>query len=208
MVHKAWILQKMIVGESDIIVTLFLENGRRVNAHAKSALKRDSKLRAHLEPHRVVEVLLTGNSLKPTLAECVAVASPTTGAQRIYAQQYSMVLDAYGEAMDIPQGIALLQMILETMKKTDEIEKIHTQALHSLLSLAGVAMVLQRCVECGRKESVEWFYGPKNGGVTCDECRSEEDKVLPAELIPQDIAQLLWEHGQFFAVKPLKNRFI
>lgn len=208
MVHKAWIVQKMIVGESDIIVTLFLANGRRVNAHAKSALKRDSKLRAHLEPHRVVGVLLTGNAFKPTLAECVAVSSPLTGQQRMYAEQYSMVLDAYGEAMEGSEVLAVLESAFTVMKKNPEQEVVvHNQTLHTLFALAGVGIVLNACVECGKKESGVWFYGAKNGGVTCDGCCVADDSELPAVVNPVQMSEILWKHGQFFAAKPLKNKF-
>ena len=207
MVHKAWIVQKMVVGESDILVTLFLANGRRVQAHAKSALKRDSKLRAHLEPHRVVEVLLTGNAFKPTLAECVAISSPLTGQQRLYAEQYSMVLSAFGEAMESNDVVRLLESAFVKMKKNSELERsLHNQILHTLFSLAGVEIVLNACVECGKIESGVWFYGAKNGGVTCDNCRMEGDEELPAQLSPEDMSEILWKHGQFFAVKPLKNK--
>lgn len=206
MVHKAWILQKMIVGESDIIVTLFLENGKKLQAIAKSALKRDSKLRAHLEPHRIVEVLLTGNMVKPTLAECVAVVSPLTMEHRLFAEQYSLILESFGETMDHEETVRLLEFTLEKMKKTGDVTKLHAQTIHTLFSYAGIEMVLGACVECGKRESGEWYYGEKNGGITCENCRYSEDRALPANMPPEEVIRILWKHGQFFAIKPLKNK--
>jgi len=205
-VHKAWITHKMIVGESDIIVTLFLENGKKLQAIAKSALKRDSKLRPHLEPHRIVEVLLTGNTIKPTLAECVAVASPLTMEHRIFAEQYSLILESFGETMDHGETIRLLDFTLKKMKKTQDVIKLHTQTIHTLFSYAGIEMVLGACVECGKQESGEWYYGEKNGGITCENCKYHEDRALPVQMSHEEVLRMLWKHGQFFAIKPLKNK--
>ncbi len=54
------IIRRRARDEHDLLVDMYLERCGRVSVRARGALRRESKLRGHLEPGRLVQGLITG----------------------------------------------------------------------------------------------------------------------------------------------------
>jgi len=70
---KAILLSRRPFSEDDCLVTLFTQRYGKIQAKAISALKPTSKLRGHLEPGRLIDVMLTHVDRTGRLAQVVTI---------------------------------------------------------------------------------------------------------------------------------------
>lgn len=196
MVLRAWIIDRVVVGEGDIRVTFFCDGRGVFTATAKSAAKRDSKLRGSLEPHRLVDMLLAGSVYKPTIAECQVVGPYSEPDRKPLLIQYSQLLKTYPPTPDALPIIPVLERAVQMVN--ERMWGFHMATLNAILERSGVALELGQCVECGVRETVVWHHALERGGVSCHTC-TPESPALEHPVEPLSLAKMIWNHARYFA---------
>ncbi len=181
---RAIVLRKTKLGESDLIVTLLVEDGSQVRAVAKGARKPSSSFAVRLELYSVVDVLLArGRNL-----DIVKEVRLTQSNDRVRldmehaagAAPIAELLDRVTQmGLENPHLFALTQVALSSLGKADTSRVPMICAAHLLKTLAfvGLRPSFDRCVGCGNPlpivQTSRVAFSFTEGGVVCGSCRGD-----------------------------------
>ncbi len=189
---EALTLKKALLGESDLLVTLYSREHGKLRVVAKGARKSVSKLVGHLEPLTLVrlsmaqgrtldivtqaQVLDSFPGLKGDLSAITKglyVAELTDG----FGPEASVNSELYQLAVDVLRGLALKSTNEGASEITLRYFEVH------LLRVTGLLPELYRCVEC-REELVpdRHRFSPNLGGVLCLRCNPTDGHIRPLSL--------------------------
>ena len=173
----AIVLAKTKLKETDLILTLLADSGRRVRAVAKSARRPGGRLAARCDLCCEVDLLLACGRSLDVVSQAELVAAPL-GARPDYgllscASAVAEVarLCSYEDAED-PFTFAITRAALMSLAGADAAHRDLLTAAYTfkLLSHAGYRPDLGSCVACG-DESVSHFSATA-GGALCASCAS------------------------------------
>lgn len=189
------VLRKTKLGESDLILTLLVEDGSQVRAVAKGARKPASSFASRLELYSVSDVLLArGRSL-----DVVKEARLVESNERLRrAMEHAACAAPMVELLDrvtqmdleSPRLFALTCTALSSLGRVDASQAPLICAAHLLktVSFAGLRPSLSICAGCAcdvaSAECGEVFVSYREGGVLCPNCASQvESQLVPGEVV-------------------------
>jgi DNA repair protein RecO (recombination protein O) len=170
----AIVIRTYRLGEADRIVVLFTEHHGKIRAVAKGVRKTKSKFGSRLEPNSHVALqLYEGRELDiVTQAESIDhFRTIREDLDRLSAA--SAMLEAVDQlAQDHEANPRLYQMLLGALRSlsAQHAPLVVPAFFVKALALEGFRPMVDRCVECGAKESLVAFDF-ESGGTLCIDCR-------------------------------------
>ncbi len=164
--------------ERDKRVTFFTEHHGLVIGTAIGAQKMTSKLSGHLEPLRLVDVMLATGKNGFTVAQAVTQQNFAHGASAesiamlgLYAR-LATSLSQPGHADPVMFGLLYEAQKSAAAGAGDAGEFLCMLAMH-----AGLKPEFHECVLCASTENFKWF-SPAQGGVVCANCVKPEGAII------------------------------
>jgi DNA repair protein RecO (recombination protein O) len=170
---RAIILSREAWREADKRVVFFTLQHGKIDGVAVGAHKIRSKLAGHLEPVRIVDVMLAEGRQGYKIAQCVThhnFVAPGSDFERIkmmgglvrLTQRATEARHADPELYQI-----LLSGLTELERAEDpELPKVYGKYLFDLADHFGYSPMMAQCVVCGDEENLQRF-SPHLGGVLC-----------------------------------------
>jgi DNA repair protein RecO (recombination protein O) len=203
------VLRKTKLGETDLIITGFSDEGRQVRAVAKGARKPGSKLGVHLELYSIARVLLhKGRNLDIiTEASCLA-SNEACRADVFHSAGAAIIVETLDKvSADGDSEPRLFPLVSEALRCVGAVsgEGVALIAAAAVLKMAaqlGFRPSLEECVCCGAPRAAARangegsalahddtaFVAPdtlafsfEQGGVICDACFHEQAEHLGHE---------------------------
>jgi DNA repair protein RecO (recombination protein O) len=187
------VLKKTKLGETDLIITGFSDEGRQVRAVAKGARKPGSKLGAHLELYEVAQVLLHKGRNLDVVTEaqsvlrndsCRSDVAHSAGAAVIVELIDKVSSDSEADRRLFPLACEALRCIGAV--PDEGIALIAAAAVLKIAAQSGFRPSLTQCVNCGavlvdakRQQGAEENGSARialsfgEGGIVCDFCLPE-----------------------------------
>ncbi len=193
------VLKKTKLGETDLIINGFCEDGHQLRAVAKGARKPGSKLGVHLELYSRTRVLVNNGSRSLGIIteaqtiqsneKCRADVLHSAGAAAIVELLDKISAESDGD-------VRLFALVCEALRCVGDVDDsvvrlITATALLKIASQTGVRPSLKDCVYCGAPMSVgsrsKVAFSLAQGGVVCEQClpeiveqgyRSEEPQLI------------------------------
>jgi DNA repair protein RecO (recombination protein O) len=196
------VLKKTKLGETDLIITGFSEEGHQVRAVAKGARKPGSKLGVHLELYSQTRVLVSKGRSLGIITEAQTVKSNESCRSDVLhsagAAAIVELLDKVSAESDAdPRLFALVSEALRSVGavRDNAVRLISAAALLKIASQTGVRPSLKECVLCGSPvgDVAGAGVGGKvafsfpQGGVICELCVPEIIEQGYATLDPKMI---------------------
>lgn len=172
---KAIVLDKTKLKETDLILTLLGESGRRIRAVAKGARKPGGRLAARCELCCEVDLLLAHGRNLDVVSQADLLAAPL-GAQPSYEllSSASVVAEVAEhcsfEDADDPFVFQITRAVLAEMQEEDaaHLDLLVTAYIFKLLSHVGYRPDYSMCVACG--DEAPTYFSAQAGGVLCASC--------------------------------------
>ncbi len=178
---RALVLRKTKLGETDVIVALLTDDGRRLQAVAKGMRKPGSRFGGRLEPYSVVDLLLhTGRSLEVVSeAETVAAHAPLREDydRSIAAAVVADVLDKLAvEGQPEERLFGLAHATLDAMEDVglEGLPLLVVAFLVKAMAMHGYRPELDSCACCAEQAAGGRLFSLADGGVLCPQCGFEE----------------------------------
>lgn len=179
------VVQRRPDHQDDCLVMLYTKKLGLVWARAKSAYKLSSKLRAHLEPLKEIEVMLVNMGTVKTLAQAITRESLYALHPTLYHAQCAL-LKAAIECAGV-RAYDVIVTYLRALKKArskKEMESICTAALLCIADAAGCGLHISSCVECHTTSTQQWYISAQYGGFVCQTCcPAGGKKITPAIML-------------------------
>jgi len=203
---SAIILSREPWREADKRVVFLTSQHGKIDGVAVGAHKIRSKLAGHLEPVRIVDVMLAEGKQGYKIAQCVTrhnFVQPGSSLERLKMMGGLVRLTQRAtEARHAdPELFTMLFAGLSGLEQVDESElpKQYGKYLFDLAEHFGYSPMLAQCVVCGDAERLDRF-SPHLGGVLCSKERVFE-KTMPYEsagmFLHKYVSALLMWRGMF-----------
>lgn len=182
---KALVLREVKYKEADRILTILTEDEGKLTAKAPGALRKTSKFSASTQLFTWAELTLFGNRGHWTVREgsvIEAFEGLRTDLEAMAIASYIVqVLETVSdEDAPDPQVLQLgLNSLYALSRGLCEQSQVKAAFELRLMSLAGFAPELDRCVLCGRTEG-DMRFSAGHGGLLCPDCGRYADPVSPA----------------------------
>lgn len=185
----ALLVRRVPVGDADVIVTLFTEARGIISAVARSARKSSKRIPA-LEPMHLLRVSLDERDH----SDLALIVETTIAHPRLHLVESLGAMEAAGRALRwlrtvVPPSIrepALYATINELLDALNDPLRGHPDAQLAtgglrLLTDIGFALVLDRCVRCGKACPMDApsCLDPLFGGLVCRNCGGARLVVRP-----------------------------
>ena len=191
---QAIVLDKVKLKETDLILTLLSQEGRRVRAVAKGARKPGSRLAARCELFCSVDLLLARGRNLDVVSQAELLRAPL-GAVPTYERMCAASAVAEiaklcsSKDADDPLAFAITERALAWVGD-GAVDDVHLDLIvaafiFKLLSHEGYRPDLSSCVHCG--DSALSFFSASSGGLLCASCAAT---VPGAEAV--DANQIGW----------------
>jgi len=200
---RAIIINRLNLGESDRILTLFSPEYGKSKAICKGSRKTKSKFGGHTELFSLVDLVLsTGKSLDivndAELVENYFANNPDMAKIKTayyFAEIINKLLPDHAKNEEVYN---LLIYCLEKLDSTDE-KRIQLIFVARLLKSLGIYPELTTCVKCEQKPtSDELFFSKSGGGITHQSCSKYFEDATEVD----ENTIKLW---RFIADTPLEN---
>jgi DNA repair protein RecO (recombination protein O) len=175
---EALVVRREIWRECDKRITFFTQHHGLVHGVAIGAQKMTSKLSAHLEPFRHVEVMLAAGKNGYTVAQVetkknfvFGVASETVQLFGLYARLIQKIVEPGAH------DSVLFGLLLHTYEAAHAGDEDPGNLLYMIAQHVGVAPEFQACVVCGGGEPFLYFSA-ELGGVVCGTCPQPSSAAL------------------------------
>ncbi len=176
------VLRSIKLGESDRLITLISPDKGRVSAVAKGARKTKSRISAAVDLFVYGDyVLFKGKNLY-TVTQCDSIESyPALKCDftaYAYATYFSeLVQKVIVEEEESYHVFSLISEALALLKEGVDFFILSRAFELKLLSVVGYCPGFEECVNCGGVK--RRFFSSRMGGLICESCRTNEDKVFP-----------------------------
>lgn len=183
------VLRKTKLAESDLVLTMLLDDGSQLRAVAKGARKPTSSFSARLELYSEADVFLARGKSLDVVKEARLVKSNEAARRDMEhaagAAPMAELLDRVTlDGLENPRLFALTQTALDSLGRVEatHVPKICAAQLLKTLAFVGLRPSLRVCVCCGREVPLEGADGVwlsfRDGGVVCPSCKSGCEAVL------------------------------
>ena len=173
---KALVLDKTKLGESDLILELLAEDGRKIRAVAKGARKPGGRLAARCELFSTADLLLAHGRSLDVVSQAQLVAAPlatsvayeTVSAASAIAE--TAKLCSFEDAED-PFVFRITERALVCIGASSDgahLDLIAAAYIFKVLAHVGYRADFSACVACGDAD-VSWFSASM-GGLLCASC--------------------------------------
>ncbi len=193
---RAIVLRKTKLGESDLVLTLLVEDGSQARAVAKGARKPTSSFASRLELYSVVDALLARGRSLDVVKEARLVESNDRLRRDMEhaagAAPMAELLDRITQmGLENARLFELTRAALQSLGRVEASQVPAVAAAHLLkvLAFAGLRPSFDVCVGCGRALPPAGADGRvplsyREGGVVCASCNANLETVLePAAAI-------------------------
>ncbi|MBY4797978.1 DNA repair protein RecO [Collinsella sp. AGMB00827] len=188
----ALVLAKVKLKETDLILTLLAQDGRRIQAVAKGARKPGSRLAARSELCTTIDVLLARGRSLDIVSQAELIAAPLGSAPDLEALSAALAIadlarHACFEDTEDPFVFSITQSAFDWCSKVSgaKLDLLVGAYTFKLLAHIGYRPEWETCVSCN-DEDVSRFSA-EAGGLICASCA----KTLPAA-IPVSQAVQSW----------------
>lgn len=182
---EAFVLKRIPLRESSLLVTLFCREAGKIKAVAKGIRKEKKPLTIRFEPFTCLSVVYY-EKLKSDIHLLSQVSISETYAflrNRLDWFSYGSYLtelvdhlfnthDPHPEVFDL-LGEAFRQFSHASAASVARAFEV------KLLSLIGWLPELTQCASCGTKEMEQLYFSARQGGILCSKCDQKESKSLP-----------------------------
>jgi DNA repair protein RecO (recombination protein O) len=215
----ALLLRRRDVNDADRVVTVLTPRAGKLELIAKGVRKTTSRKSGHLEPFMHVMVTVAQARTWDIITEVATVETFRNlrlNLAGIAAASYVVeVLDSFVEGGDECQPI--WELALFVLRAIDEqvggdgSGTVRPELLRwfdlQILSLAGFAPQLFRCVACARPlEPTLNFFGIHEGGVFCPQCGAQRQDVEPIQVDALKMLRFLqsqrWDEVSRVQIRP------
>lgn len=170
----AVVLHRERARESDKRVILYSEHHGKIDALAVGAGKIKSKLAGHLEPLKLVRVMIAVGRATHKIAQARVVES--FAPRNEMAKRISMlgtlarvIRNGTVVGSHDPELFALLVREMRRISGSPDAMRVGGFSFFSVSSYLGYAPELRQCVLCGRRDEL-YFFSASEGGVVCQFC--------------------------------------
>jgi DNA repair protein RecO (recombination protein O) len=187
------VLKKTKLGETDLIITGFSDEGKQVRAVAKGARKPGSKLGAHLELYEVARVLLhNGRSLDVVVEAQTVLSNEPCRSDVAHSAGAAVIVELLDKvSSDSEADRRLFPLACEALRciggvPDEGIALIAAAAVLKIASQSGFRPSLTQCVSCGatltgapqmhdeaESDKAQIALSYDEGGIICDFCLPE-----------------------------------
>jgi DNA repair protein RecO (recombination protein O) len=180
------VLKKTKLGETDLIITGFSDEGRQIRAVAKGGRKPGSKLGVHLELYSIAQVLLhRGRNLDIITEASDLVSNRSCRVDVLHSAGAAVVVELLDRvSADGDSEARLFPLVREALRcvgaASDEgVAFITAAAILKMTAQLGFRPSLTRCAFCGDKIAAvlpddtatgRVAFSLEQGGVICDSC--------------------------------------
>lgn len=179
---EAFVIRRIDFRESDYIVTLFGKDSGKFAGIAKGARKSNSKFGGVFDLLNLSEVVYYQGSNLDFISEAEAIRTwnglRKSGLAIDVALRCSRAVNRLLEEGGAEEGVYdLFEQTLVSLDENQERARTLELAFYlKLFSILGYKPELVRCMECGRQmdEEKELHFLPKDGGVVCSNCGTNE----------------------------------
>lgn len=197
------VLKKTKLGETDLIITGFSEEGVQVRAVAKGARRPGSRLGVHLELFSIARVLIHQGRSLGIITEAITVCSnEACRSDVLHSAGASVVVELLDHvSSDGDREVRLFPLASEALRCLGEVPEegvalITAAAALKLVSQLGFRPSLDHCVSCGHSidptslsdESRAFSaFSFEQGGILCEECLPMLEDCNHSTIDPQVI---------------------
>ncbi|MDJ0765459.1 MAG: DNA repair protein RecO [Myxococcota bacterium] len=177
---RAFLLRSVDYGESDRIITLFLDGRGKVSALARGARKSWRRFGGALEPFSLFEVALARGKGRLWHLKQAHLLTPhadfALDLKRMEAGAFilNLVREASVEGEPLPEVFSIIEatMALLETANPDHIRPIAICTELKILTAIGLGVSIDHCNACGRivPEGKSVRFHPARGGVVCTPC--------------------------------------
>ena len=183
------VLRKTKLGETDLIITGFSEEGVQIRAVAKGARKPGSRLGVHLELFSIARVLIAqGRNLGIITEVSTVISNEACRCDIKHSAGASVIVELLDRiSSDGDREIRLFPLVCEALRCLGEVpeEGVSLIAAAAALKIAaqlGFRPSLHTCVFCGstihqnpdrEMDQTSISFSFDQGGVICDNCLTE-----------------------------------
>ena len=206
---EAVVLESRLMGEADLLVTLWAQTMGKLRAIARGARKPSSRMVGHLEPLTRVELALArGRDLDVvTQAQVVESFQPLKARLEGVSQGLYIVELVSGFTAERLPNPPLYTLLLDTLRLLPDTPNpqtvIHYFELH-LLKTSGFMPELYQCVACSTELAPgEHRFSPGVGGTICSRCAPQEVRIMPLSLAALKVLRF-FDRSPMSAVAELK----
>ena len=182
---EALVLSSLVLGEADLLVTLYTKEVGKLRATARGVRKPTSKMVGHLEPLTHVELALARGKTLDVISQAQVLQSFSDLKDRLEGVSSGIYLaelvEGFGaEGSSNPEIYSLLVETLRDLDHNHNGELALRYFELQLLKSSGFAPEIYRCVQC-RRELVagQHLFSPDLGGTLCDQCIPTDVLIRP-----------------------------
>jgi DNA repair protein RecO (recombination protein O) len=194
---EAVVLHSLLIGEADLLVTLWAQTEGKLRAIAKGARKPSSRMVGHLEPLTRVDLALTRRHGLDVVTQAQVIESfqPLKSKLESLSQGFYVAELVNGFTAEGLPNAPLYTLLLDTLRLLPHTSK--TQILMCyfelhLLKTSGFMPELYRCVVCSiRLTPGEHRFSPGAGGTLCVGCGPTEVGIMSLSLTTLKVLRFL-----------------
>jgi len=215
--------------EADKIFSIYTDTHGKIEARATGVRKIKSKLRAHLEPFSVVQLMIAHGRRTDRLASAI------TGTQYKKIKSDYQLLTINYQLLELtdqltkhlhpdPRIYNLLKEAFDFQEKHDtNPETIKSYFILNFLSILGYKPELNFCVRCKSEVKKDAFFSFRDGSVICKKCEAHDTSISQetldvlkkhltqnleqcCHLSTQESTHLITEFLNYHLDRPLKSK--
>ncbi|MFC4404186.1 DNA repair protein RecO [Gracilibacillus xinjiangensis] len=190
---EGFILRTQDYGETHKIVTLLTPTMGKVGAIARGAKKTKSRMAAVTQPFIHGSFLIQPGTNLATIQQGEVIHSFRKIREDIFLTAYASYLaELTDKVLDPkkydPVHYKQLLQTLEWLEQNKDPEILTMIYEWKMYQAAGIAPVVDHCVNCGRKENLAYF-SIQEGGVLCQPCHNKDTYAF---FLNENLYKLLW----------------
>ena len=181
---EAFVLKRLILRETSLLVTFFTREGGKIKGLAKGVRREKNSLAVRFEPFTHLSVVYYEKLKSDThLISDTAVLNPHLALRsQLNLFSYASYLT---ELVDVLFGVHdphpdVFDLLGNSFLLFEQAEPRHVVRVFEvkILEKAGFLPVLTQCALCGKRELEQAFFSPKQGGIICRNCDRAEPGTM------------------------------
>lgn len=182
--EEAFVLKRMPLRETSLLVTFFSRDAGKIKGLVKGARREKNPIVARFEPFTHLAVVYYEKLRSDThlISETAVLNSNSFLRDRLglfsYASYFAELVDAlFGIHDPHPDVFDLLASSFQLFRSVSPTDVVRVFEL-KILESAGFLPVLNHCVSCGETQLNQAFFSSKQGGILCPKCDRGESGTI------------------------------